>query len=83
MSKFVCCACGNVFDEEEIKSWVESHGFTYGGERWMGSPCCHENYVDAYECDHCGEIINTETYVEIEDKKYCWDCVTIKSLEEI
>ena len=83
MSKFVCCSCGNVFDEEEIVSWYEYHGFEFGGERWSGSPCCKEVYVEAHECDCCGEIINTDKYVEIDDKKYCWDCVVIKKLEEI
>ncbi len=83
MGKYVCCGCGNVFEEDEIAHWIEYHGLEYGGERWTGSPCCQEHYVEAYECDCCGEVINTDRYVEIDDKKYCWGCVTIKRLEEI
>ena len=83
MSKLVCCSCGDVFDEDEIVSWYEYHGFEFGGERWNGSPCCKAFYVEAHECECCGEIITTDKYVEIDDQKYCWDCVTIKRLEDI
>ena len=83
MSKCVCLGCNEVFSEDDIASWVERHGLDYGGEIWTGSPCCKDGYVDAYECDCCGEIIATDQYVEIDDKKYCWDCVTIKRLEDI
>ena len=83
MSKYVCCACGTVFNEYEIEHWIEYHGLEYGGEHWSGSPCCKENYVEAHLCDCCGEIICTDKYVEIDDQKYCWDCVTVKNLEEI
>ena len=83
MSKCVCCSCGSVFNSEDVAMWFEDHGLDFGGELWHGSPCCYENYIEAYECDCCGEIIKTDKYVEIDDKKYCWDCVTIKKLEEI
>lgn len=84
MSKYVCCSCGNVFDEDEIAYWTEYHGQPeYMGEHWCGSPCCHGHFVEAHECEYCGEIITTEQYVEIDDKKYCWDCVSIKDLEDM
>lgn len=83
MKQYVCLACGGVFDEDEIATWIENHGLDYGGERWSGSPCCGENYVDAHECDCCGEIITTDKYVEVDDKKYCWDCIIIKPLYQI
>lgn len=83
MKRLVCCGCHETFDEDEVVSWIERHGLDYGGERLSGSPCCQDNYVEAYECDCCGEIINTDKYVEIDDKKYCWYCITIKKLEEI
>ena len=83
MSKYVCLACGNVFDEDDIAHWTEYHGLEYGGERTTGSPCCYENYVDAYECDCCGEYITTDQYVVVDDKKYCWDCIMIKNLSDI
>ena len=81
MSKMVCLYCGNVFDEDELVSWEETHGLDVGPyEQWAGSPCCREAYVQAYICDECGEYINTETYVEIGDKKYCESCFVIKNL---
>ena len=83
MSKYVCLACGEVFDEDDIESWIEYHGLDYGGESWSGSPCCQEDYVDAYECDCCGEYITSDTYVEIEDKRYCENCFTINNLKDI
>lgn len=83
MSRYVCCSCGEVFSEDEIAHWTERHGLEYGGESWSGSPCCHDSYVKAYECCCCGEVITTDKYVEIDDQKYCWDCVTIKRLEDM
>ena len=83
MSKLVCLYCGNIFDEDELARWDETHGLDFGPyEQWIGSPCCHENYAEAHICDGCGEYINTETYVEIGDKKYCENCFTIKNLGE-
>ena len=83
MRQYVCCHCGGVFDEDDVAHWVELHGLEYGGERCSGSPCCYENFVNAYECDCCGDIITTSKYIEIDDKKYCWDCATIRELGEI
>ena len=84
MKQYVCLECGCVFDEDDILHLYDTHGLDFGPyEHYACSPCCRESYVDAYECDCCGEIITTDQYVEIDDKKYCWDCVTIKRLEEI
>ena len=84
MKQYVCLACGGVFDEDEIATWIENHDLDYGCERWSGSPCCGENYVDAHECDCCGEIITTDQYIETDDdKKYCFDCIVIKNLSRI
>ena len=81
---YVCLGCHSVFDEDEVESWYEKHGLDCGPyEHWTGSPCCRDNYVDAYECDCCGEYITTEEYVEIDDKKYCMDCASIRPLEKI
>ena len=60
MSKYVCLSCGEIFNEDDIETWIEDHGLDYGGERWSGSPCCHEGYVDSHECCSCGEIITTD-----------------------
>lgn len=79
---FVCLECGNVFEEPQY--WEETHGLDHGPyEAFSGCPDCAGAYVEAYECDCCGEVINTDTYVEIEDQKYCEHCFTIKRLEDI
>ena len=83
MSKYVCCSCRNVFDEDDIVHWIEDHGLEYGGEHWSGSPCCHENYVEAHTCDGCGCYIDTETYVKIGNEKFCENCYTIYDFDEI
>jgi formylmethanofuran dehydrogenase subunit E len=84
MSKYVCLECGEIFDENEIDCWEETHGLDYGPyEPRSGCPYCGGAYVEAYRCDGCGEYINTETYVEIDDQKYCEGCFTIRRLEDL
>lgn len=84
MSKYVCLDCGEVFDEDRINTWEETHGLHCGPyEQRSGCPYCGGSYVEAHLCDACGEYINTETYVEIDDKRYCECCFTIHRLEDI
>lgn len=84
MSTVVCLECHEIFDDEDASIWYESHGLdTPPYECWSGCPCCKGTYVKAYYCDGCGEVINTDTYVEIGDKKYCEDCFEIHDLREI
>ena len=84
MSTYVCLECGEIFDEDEVDVWEETHGLDYGPyESRSGCPCCGGAYVKAHRCDSCGEYINTETYVEVDDKLYCENCFTIRRLEDI
>lgn len=84
MSKCICLECGKVFDEDDVDVWEETHGLDYPPyERVSGCPSCGGAYVDAYVCDGCGEYIDTETYVEIDDQKYCEGCFTIRRLEDL
>lgn len=84
MSKYVCLECGEVFDENEIDCWEETHGLDCGPyEQRSGCPYCGGAYVEAHLCDACGEYINTETYVKIDDQRYCECCFTIHRLEDI
>ena len=71
---FVCCECGEIFFEP-IR-WKEDRGECFGFssyEELSGSPCCYGEYTTAYECDCCGEIIQSN-YVKIGDKRYCDNC---------
>lgn len=80
----VCLECGNVFDEDEIEYWDETHGLDYGPyEHCSGCPRCSGAYTETYRCDACGEWINTDTYVEIGDEKYCENCFTVYKLEKL
>ena len=76
---YICLECGQVFDKPD--HWVEKHGLHCPPyEEWSGCPYCRGAFTEAYRCDCCGEWINTETYVEIGDEKYCEDCFEIKNL---
>ena len=76
---FICYECGHTFYEP--KHWEEKHGLDYPPyENVSGCPYCGGSFTEAYRCDACGEWIDTDTYVEIGDEKYCENCFTIKSL---
>lgn len=80
---YVCLECGNVFDEDEVSCWVETHGLDHGPyEHLSGCPSCRGAYTEAYTCDACGEYINTETYVQIGDQRYCENCFITRTLGE-
>lgn len=78
---FICLDCCNVFEEPIY--WEETHGLNYGPYEWFsGCPNCSGAYTKTYCCDACGEWIDTDTYIEIGDERYCEDCFTIKNLGE-
>lgn len=84
MEKFICLECGNIFDEPEY--WEEYRGECFGTpayETMHGCPDCGGAYVETYRCEACGAWIDTDTYVEIGDEKYCENCFTIRKLENI
>lgn len=84
MSKYVCLECYEIFDEDRLDTWEETHGLDCPPyEKRSGCPYCGGAYTEAHLCDACGEYINTETYVEIDDKRYCEGCFTIRHLEDL
>lgn len=72
---YICLGCGRLFDEAD--KWEERHGFDYGPfEQRSGCPYCGEEYVNAYECDACGEWI-TCAYIKLNSgERICEDCYT-------
>jgi hypothetical protein len=79
---FVCLECGNLF--HTLAQWEESRGECFGFpayESYVGSPCCHGNYIEAFKCDACGEFI-TDDYYRLGDDRYCKDCVELCALDE-
>ena len=80
---FVCLECGNLF--EEPIEWKEDRGECFGFpayEELSGCPYCKGSYVETYRCGCCGEWINTNTYVQIGDERYCEDCFEVKDLTD-
>ena len=52
--KYRCCECGEIFDEDEIKVVEEDRGEFWGmpcTETMYYSPCCMDDFDDAYEDD--------------------------------
>ena len=79
----VCLDCYRTFNEDEIADWYETHGLDSPPyEHFSGCPYCHGAYAETHRCDCCGEWIDTDTYVEIGDEKYCENCFTIKNIGE-
>lgn len=80
---FVCLECRKVFTSP-IR-WKEDRGECFGFpsyEEYWGSPCCHSNYTEAYECDCCGKWI-TGDYIKTDNgERYCENCIVHYELGE-
>lgn len=51
-----CLHCHNTFDEDEVLTWEEGHGFNWGPkEKFSSCPFCGGDYEEAEICDKCGE----------------------------
>jgi hypothetical protein len=74
--KYICLDCNELFDEPLY--WQERHGFDYGPfEQWSGCPYCRGSYVEAYQCDACGDWIDGE-YIKLDNgDRICEHCYTI------
>lgn len=52
--KYRCCNCGRLFDYDELKKVEEGRGEYWGipcYETMYYSPCCQDDYEEAYEDD--------------------------------
>ena len=73
---FTCTSCGHLF--EEPRHWEERHGLDHGPfETFSGCPKCGEPYVEAKQCDCCGEFITGKYVKTYDDKRYCEDCYMV------
>ena len=80
MKLFVCLECGTLF--EDPVEWEEFHGLDRGPyEIWTGCPSCNCGYVEAHQCDECGEWI-VDDYIKVGDKRYCRECCLPMELGE-
>ena len=71
---YICLECRTLF--EQPFEWEETHGLsTPPYQHLSGCPECYGGYVEAFECDCCGDWI-TDKYVKVDDKRYCEYCCT-------
>lgn len=73
----ICLECGHVFDEEDVDVVRSYLGECWGQDCYESeacSPCCHDDFTEAYECDCCGEWI-TESYIKLDNgQRICQNC---------
>ena len=70
---WLCLECLAIF--ESPKRYTETHGLDGGPyESWAGCPHCAGMFVEAHQCDSCGEWITGE-YVKTKDgQRFCENC---------
>ena len=77
---FLCTECLSLFEEPQY--WEETHMLdTPPYEKMSGCPYCKGDYIKTYRCNSCGEWITTDTYVEVDDNRYCENCYLVVPLE--
>lgn len=74
--KYVCEYCGKVLDEEELPVYNEDYGFETGIgyksiiQEIVDTCNCGGNFVEATECEMCGEYFN-----DCDDIGICNNCL--------
>ena len=78
---YICLDCDTAF--ESPRQFIEDHGLdTPPYEAYWGCPQCGGAYVDACECDRCGQYI-IDDYIELNDGfKICDRCYEIKNAQD-
>lgn len=74
--KYICEDCGRVLDEEELPVYKEDYGFQTGvgwksmEQELLDSCSCGGEFVEATECETCGEYFN-----DCDNIKICENCI--------
>lgn len=69
---FKCLHCHSVFEEDEVLTWEEGHGFDWGlQEKFSSCPFCGGDYETAELCDECLEHFTENELFE----GMCEECV--------
>ena len=78
---YICLDCDNIFSAP--RQFVETHGFDEPPyEEYLGCPYCGGTYIEAYECDRCGQYIIGD-YIELNDGSLiCDNCYESKNILE-
>lgn len=78
---YICLDCFRCFDEPQY--WKETHGLDSPPyEQMSGCQFCGGAYVEAYECDCCGEWIRGDYIKTDNGERYCENCIRHYALGE-
>lgn len=77
----LCLECDALFDA--ASTYMETHGLdTPPFETKIGCPVCGGNFVEALQCDMCGQWITGE-YIKIGyDTVVCDNCYSVRHVED-
>ena len=78
---YICLECDTTFSSPH--QFTETHGLDYPPyESYWGCPKCGGAYVEAHECDRCGQYI-MEDYIELDDGTLiCDQCYEFKNIRD-
>ena len=75
---FLCTECEKIF--ETPIHWEEDRGEYFGFPAYedvSGCPYCRGSYIEAHQCNCCGEWID-DIYIKTDDgNRYCLDCYQV------
>lgn len=78
---YICLDCNTTFLSP--RQYTETHGLDSPPyESYWGCPQCGGAYIEAYECDRCGQYI-LEDYIELDDGTLiCDECYEVKNIRD-
>ena len=78
---YICLDCDTTFSSP--RQYTETHGLDFPPyEAYWGCPHCGGAYVEARECDRCGQYI-MEDYIELDDGTLiCDQCYEAKNIRD-
>ena len=77
----ICLDCNTTFSAP--RQYIKDHGLdTPPYEAYWGCPQCGGVYIDAHECDRCGQYI-VDDYIELGDGTLiCDNCYDVKNMQD-
>lgn len=75
---YMCDNCNAIFETPKIYSEDKTPGESFEGmtfiEYYEGCPICSETFKEANQCYICGNIIDVDDGIYIDDIFCCHDC---------
>ena len=79
---YICLDCGALFSD--TRKYIERHGLDSPPyEEIIGCPSCGGAYVEAIQCDICGNYIVDDYFETKEGRIYCADCCGYKYIDDL